>query len=33
MEEDSLIESVFEDHFDSSVEKEAYSLNDLLLIS
>ena len=33
MEEDSLIESVFEDYLTQALKKEAYSLNDLLLIS
>ena len=33
MEEDSLIESVFEDYLAQALKKEAYSLNDLLLIS
>ena len=33
MEEDSLIESVFEDFLTQTLKKEAYSLNDLLLIS
>lgn len=33
MEEDSLIESVFEDYLVQALKKEAYSLNDLLLIS
>ena len=32
MEEDSLIESVFEDYLTQALKKEAYSLNDLLLI-
>ena len=33
MEEDSPIESVFEDYLTQALKKEAYSLNDLLLIS
>ena len=33
MEEDSLIESVFEDYLAQALKKEVYSLNDLLLIS
>ena len=33
MEEDSLIESVFEDYLTQALKKESYSLNDLLLIS
>ncbi len=33
MEEDSLIESVFEDYLIQALKKESYSLNDLLLIS
>ena len=33
MEEDNLIESVFEDYLTQALKKEAYSLNDLLLIS
>ena len=33
VEEDSLIESVFEDYLTQALKKEAYSLNDLLLIS
>ena len=33
MEEDSLIESLFEDYLTQALKKEAYSLNDLLLIS
>ena len=33
MEEDSLIESVFEDYLTQALKKEVYSLNDLLLIS
>ena len=33
MEEDSIIESVFEDYLTQALKKEAYSLNDLLLIS
>ena len=32
-EEESLIESVFEDYLSQALKKEAYSLNDLLLIS